>query len=647
MNHRLAILLFLAAFAAATPAPAATNLDSQNYRRAFNLINSGHVLEAGVFGIRGRDTALNKVIRGIYLGQPGNDAGFNELTAFITNNPEWPNIKGITAMTEQKMPEKATNELVLNWFAAHPPITLIGFYRYIDALSISGNNQNVTNLIRTRWIEGDFTSEELQVFHVRFTQYLGDDEIWARLDRLLWKGDSLAAKQMYTYVDPGTKALAEARLGLAKKAKNADSLIAHVPTDMQSDPGLIYERLRNYVRDNRDDQALTILQHPLEHLGKPEAWWEQRHIMARRLMETKNYESAYRLAIDHGQLQGRSLIDAEFLCGWLALRFLGAPEEAHRHFQILYDNANTPISRARGAYWLGRTYEAHGDKEIAEQAYETAAALNITYYGQLAATRIYDNPTINASPEPAIPENVRSAFYSRDLIRAIEHLHAMGEVDRAHIYFRAATDTAEQRSEFALLTELAYRLERPDYAVEAGKAANQKNMLMAAGGFPLLDHKLPKSSDMAFTHALIRQESLFNPKAKSPVGAMGLMQLMPATAKQVAKSLGLRYKAKNLSTPEYNIRLGSAFIKDQVNDFGGSYVLALAGYNAGPRRVRDWIGDIGDPRKPDVDVVDWIEEIPIPETRNYVQRIMESLQVYRARLAGGKAPLQIMRDLKR
>jgi soluble lytic murein transglycosylase len=284
---------------------------------------------------------------------------------------------------------------------------------------------------------------------------------------------------------------------------------------------------------------------------------------------------------------------------------------------------------------------------MAEQAYETAAALNITYYGQLAAARIYANPIVSASPEPAIPQLVRNSFYNHDLVRAVERLNMLGERDRAHSFFRAAIDVAEQRSEFALLTELAYHIDRPDFAIEAGKAANQKNMLMASGGFPLLGRNLPPPPEPAFIHALIRQESMFNPEARSPVGAEGLMQLMPATAKGVAKKLGMRFKPAMLSEPDTNLRLGSAFVQSQIDGFDGSYVLALAGYNAGPHRVREWMTQIGDPRQADVDVIDWVESIPVYETRNYVQRIIESLQVYRARLAGGQAPLQIVKDLKR
>ena len=472
----------------------AANLEAQNYHRAFMLIDSGHALEAEVFS-HGHDPVLNRVIRSLVMEQPGNDISFEEMADFIANNPDWPNLKGIVAIAEQKLPANMTSGQVINWFTAHPPVSLVGFYHDIDIMNVSGMTQNVPALIRARWIDGDFTPEELTAFHARFIQTLGDDEILARLDRLLWKNDAAAARQLYPYIDAGRKALAEARLALASRSTNVVALIEHVPGNLQSDPGLLYEYLRWYVRSNQDDQALVILNHAPEELGKPEAWWEERQIMARRLVDKKDYDGAYRIAANHGHLDVKHLAEAEFLSGWLALRFLNQPEEARDHFQLLFDNAATPISRARGAYWLGRTYESVGNKDMAEQSYETAAALNITYYGQLAAARVYSNPTVSAAPEPAIPQPIRNAFYARDLIRAVERLYAMGERDRAHSYFHAATEYAQQRSDFALLTELAYRIERPDFAIEAGKAASQKNILMASGGFPLLGRSIPQPPD--------------------------------------------------------------------------------------------------------------------------------------------------------
>jgi soluble lytic murein transglycosylase len=313
----------------------------------------------------------------------------------------------------------------------------------------------------------------------------------------------------------------------------------------------------------------------------------------------------------------------------------------------LYDNASTPISRARGAYWLGRTYEVLGNKNAAEQSYEDAAAFNTAYYGQLAATRLYTNPVLTAKADPPLPEAVRRSFMSRDLIHAIVQLADIGENDRAHTFFHAATETATERAEFIVLTEIAAHMRRPDLGIQAVKAASQKNMLIETGGFPLVSMHIPTPPESAFTHALIRQESMFNPDASSGVGARGLMQLMPRTAKDVARKLGIRYKETLLSHPDYSLKLGTAFVQEQIEHFNGSYVLALAGYNAGPGRVHEWIGEFGDPRNGTIDPIDWVELIPMQETRNYVQRIIESLQIYRAKLAGGQSRLLIINDLRR
>ncbi len=631
--------------AARAPKPAAA--PQQNYQYAFRLIDSGHVEQAAVFAAHGRDPVLNKVIRAVYMAHPGNDVGFNEMAAFIAQNPDWPGMKGILSIAEQKIPQSASPTQVIAWFQAHPPVSLAGFYRCVDALEATGQTQNLEAMVRIRWIDGDFNGDELAAFTSRFGNILGSNAHNARLDRVLWKDDLNGARRLYPYVDSNHRALAEARLALAHQNSNAAALAEDVPGSLQDDPGFLYEKLRWFRRNNRDEQANDILRHAPDELDKQEAWWEERQIMARRAIEKHDFDLAYRLTVDHGQNDPKTLIQAEFLAGWLALRFLNRPDEALEHFRRLYNNATTPISRSRGAYWMGRSYEMLSDKGDAEQAYEDAAALSITYYGQLAIARLQKDPVIHALPEPTIPPHIRNVFFDKDNIRAVEHLHDIGQTDRAHIFFKAAADGATQRADFALLMELAYQIRRPDYAIEAAKAANQKNMLMASGGFPVLDRVLPRPPEPAFTHALIRQESMFNPKAGSPVGAQGLMQLMPRTAKAVARMCGLKYRQKSLCEPDYNLRLGTTFIQQQLNMFNGSYVLALAAYNAGPGRVHEWMGQIGDPRDPNIDPIDWIELIPIYETRNYVQRILESLQVYRARLSGGQAPLKIVEDLRR
>ena len=642
---RFALLISLG-FTVTTGAQARM-VESPDYHHAFSSLDSGSAQSVENMVNRGSDSILNEVLRGTLMARPSNTYSFAELNDFVTEHPDWPNLRGILMITEQKIPANASSEQIVNWFNAHPPFTGIGFYRYIDALNMLGQTTIVPTLVKARWVNHDFSPDEIAAFQARFAPLLTAQDHQARLDRLLWANNIGAARGMYSVVSAGAQAVAEARIAMANQLSKASALLSRVPASRQNDPGLLFERLREAVRSNDDQTALDILLRAPEDLGQPESWWNQRNIMIRRVMDRRDYTLAYRLAANHGLDAGFNFTQAEFVAGWLALRFLNRPDLAHHHFAALLEKASTPMSRARGAYWLGRTLEVEGDKTEAEQTYEMAAALNTTFYGQLATTRLYAAPTLVAATEPPIPANVRAQFYARDVIMAAQHLNRIGQTARAETFFRAAQNYATQRVEFVLLMELAYHLQRPDWVIGAAKAAAQKNMLVEAGAFPILSTPMPTPPDPAFTHALIRQESLFNTDAGSPVGARGLMQLMPGTAKEEAKKLGLPFRAYRLTDPEYNLRLGTSFVQSQLNQFNGSIVLALAAYNAGAHRVHEWMQQYGDPRTPQVDPIDWIEMIPVYETRNYVQRIIENLQFYRARLNGGHAPLMILKDLRK
>lgn len=636
---------------AASPAMAAPSRPSQSraptYADALQGLDEGQSTTAKLMLSRGGDPLMAKILKGQMMAQPGNDYSFDELATFISENPDWPGLKGIKMILEQKIPSAASPQQIVNWFNAYPPLTQAGFIRYIECLEQIGQSGVAATQIRQRWIEKDMGSSEAAAYRSRFASVISQDDDEQRLDRLLWDNNVTAARAMYTYVDNAHQALAEARIALAGQTNAAESLVSRVPSALQRDPGLLYERLRWRRKNGNDEGAIELLLNAPAALGHPDEWWQERHIIVRRLIEQKDWRTAYRLLQRHGLNTGFNYVQAEFTAGWLALRFLNQPSLAETHFRALLNEATSPVSRARGLYWLGRAMEAMGHKHEAQQTYESAATLNTTFYGQMAITRLYAQPYIRAATEPAIPNALRQKFFNRDVIRATEKLYKMGQTDRAKTFFRAATDYASQRIDFALLLELAYQLQRPDWAINVSKAANQKNFIVTGAAYPVLAMKMPSTPDPAFTHALIRQESQFKADAGSPAGARGLMQLMPGTAKDMAKKLGLSYSPSMLTDPDYNVRLGTTFIQQQIDNFNGSYILALAGYNAGPRRVREWIDMFGDPRYDNVDPVDWIELIPIYETRNYVQRIIENLQFYRARLNGGQAPLKILEDLKR
>lgn len=620
-----------------------------SYREVFEALDSKQLYLPRHFSIAGPNVILNKVLRSELMTLPGNDYSFDELANFIKENPNWPKLNGIIMIAEQKLPIYYKATQIVDWYRLSPPKTFNGLLRYVDALKATKQTQQAVDHVRDWWVNRNFSSSERKVFYKRFKNNFRAVDHKNRISRLIWDGKIKDARAMYRFLDKPTKALMMARVSLYKNQSKANKYIRAVPKELLSDDGLIYDRLRWRRKRGLNSGAMEILDALPEGISHGGKWWDERHIVIRRLMERRKYKYAYHLASRNGlrPSDGFDYLQAEFLSGFLALRKINQPQNALTHFTNLAGAAQTPVSRARGHYWLARAYAALGEKRAAKDSYETAGSLNTTYYGQLALSKINNQPVIYARPESTVPRSVKNKFNKHDMTQAILQLDRIGQERRAERFYFASLKASHRRADFAMLLDLAYKKNRPDWAVKAAKMANKKNILIEGSAFPVLAMKIPSKPELALTHALIRQESEFRSRAGSKVGAQGLMQLMPRTAREMARKLGIRYRRSSLTDPAYNILLGTTFIQRQINAFDGSYVLALAGYNAGPSRVRKWIKMFGDPRDKDVSAIDWIELIPIYETRNYVMRIMENLQFYRARLNRGKAPLLILQDIKR
>ncbi|HSK41013.1 MAG TPA: lytic transglycosylase domain-containing protein [Arenibaculum sp.] len=638
------------------PANAAAQLSASDvaaYRAAFQAADSGRWDEAHRHAARADERLPAKVVTWMELARVDRPVDLATVAAFIRANPDWPNTAALRRNAERVMPAWLDPSEVRTWFAVHPPLTGAGVIRYASALLAGGDIAGATELVRERWVGGSFGVQEEREIHARFGTLLRPTDHIDRLDRLLWNGDSAAALRMFPLVDAGWKALAEARLALAGNRPGVDALIRRVPTHLSEHPGLLYERLRWRRQRDMNDGALEIVAARPADAGRPEAWWAEQHILARRAIERGDYRTAYRLAGDHAMTEGVGFAQAEFLAGWLALRFLSEPAAAARHFETLYDRVGSPISRSRGAYWAGRAAEASGRDEEARRWYGLAAGHMTTFYGLLAAERLDHAGKIRLPPDPVVPADAASAFEDNELARIARMLHQIDpDGDREAVFVRRLGSNARTPLEYALVTALALDIGRPDLAVWVAKQGVQDDVTLVEGGYPVVGPAIGAVGtapvDDALVHALIRQESTFNRRAVSAAGARGLMQLMPGTAREVAGKLGLSHSNVRLTDdPDYNVRLGSSYMQGLLDRFNGSYVLAIASYNAGPARVRRWLAQFGDPRAEGVDVVDWIELIPIYETRNYVQRVMEGLYVYRARLGGGEYPLAITRDLRR
>ncbi|MGE5539087.1 MAG: transglycosylase SLT domain-containing protein [Gemmatimonas sp.] len=609
-------------------------LNRRDFTRAYN--------EAAAL----KDPVLTKLVAWASYRTPGNRASFSEIARFLDENPEWPDSRTLRRNAEANIELSLPSSQILAWLDEHPPLTARGRIARVAALESAGRTAEARDAARAAWRDTNFSESEEKEFLSRFRKHLTREDHAARLDRLIWDGRAFDARRELRLVDPDTQALANARLALRRLDPGVDGLLKRVPATMQSHPGLLYERLRWRRVKGRDMEARDLLDHAPKDLGRPEMWWDERAIQVRRALSNGEASVAYRLASHHGLSRGAAFADAEFLSGWIALRFLGNAEAALRHFEALHANVSFPVSVARGAYWAGRAAEALNDEEGARNWYAKAAAYPTVFYGQVARARIEDT---SPPSDPAVTSEEAKAFARDELVRAARIVARSPDRTLLRWFVVRLVDRAKTPAEHRLIAALAQHEGRPDVAVAAAKASARRGVILVEAGYP--ERPLPPGADTVereLAHAVIRQESAFDAQAISGAGARGLMQLIGPTAQHVAKMLKLPFDRERLTNdPDYNVRLGTRYLADLVDQFGGSYVLAVAAYNAGPSRVRTWSRNGGDPRKGALDVLDWIEMIPISETRDYVQRVIENLEVYRARHSGVSLATRLKEDLSR
>jgi soluble lytic murein transglycosylase len=644
-------LLTAASQAAAPPLSPLLPADQRKvYERAFEALDAGKVDEGRRLANEGKDRFAVKVFRWVELQQPRSGASFEDIAAFIDANPTWPNLDTLSRRAEEALVERTDDSVVLAWFALRGPATPDGAMRYIEALTRSGNRAKAIELIREAWGRYSFGAAQESAFLKRYRQHLEPGDHLRRLDRLIWDGRREDARRQLARVPDDWKALGDARLKLQAVAGGIDSALRKVPPHLVNDPGLMFERMRWRRKKNQEEGAREILRDAPKDLRRPDLWWNERAYLARKSVSAGRMKEAYAIVKDHGMTGGAGLTEAEFMAGWIALRFLDQPEQGLVHFKKLHEAARFPVTQARAAYWAGRAAAAKGDVKDSQEWFARAAAHSTTYYGQIAATALIGRPAPALStPEPAAEE--RQAFERSELVRAARLLHEIDQSQRVKAFVTRLVLNAKTPGEHTLAAELATRMGRADLAVSAAKRSAQvAGVAIPDHGWPTVELPGPNPPEKALILATIRQESAFETDAVSRANARGLMQLIPPTARAVAKQLGLpsdNIEQRLLKDPSLNLRLGRAYLASLIDDYDGSYLMAVAAYNAGPGRVQRWVKDNGDPRKPHVDVIDWIELIPIDETRNYVQRVFENLQVYRYRLNGNGVTERIDRDLRR
>lgn len=559
----------------------------------------------------------------------------------------WPGLSALRKYLEVALyRENAPSALVLAQFGNRQPETAQGAIVLARALFDTRRDQDATGMLTRFWATSRIGIEDEDMILAAFPDRLAPDAHKARMDMLLYLGRADQAKRFAAMAK--AQSLYQARAAVIQRSVKADGLLAAVDGKWKTDPGLQFARIKRLQQQDRFAEAAKLLKAAPRNpalLVNPGEWWGTQRIVSRGLLDAGQFQAAYDLAANHSAQSPEDVVEAEFHAGWYALRGLQKPELAATHFRNILTVSTRPLAASRAWYWLGRAADA-GAKGDAQAFYAKAARHASTFYGQLAAANLRQ-PGLNIA-YPAVSAEDRQRFAGREAVRAIEKLSAAGHANRAALLYQGLGAELTSPGELALLAARAEQSGNHQISLQIGKSAYGRGIDVPALAFPV--GVIPGSANIsgsgkALAYAIARQESAFNPAAISPANARGLLQILPGTAKAVAARHGMPYQQGMLtSDPGYNATLGAHYLGEQIDAFSGSYILTFIAYNAGPRRVPEWLARYGDPRgKPIDDVVDWIERIPFPETRNYVQRVMENYQVYKARL-GQKTDIE--RDLR-
>jgi soluble lytic murein transglycosylase len=636
--------------------------DMQRLREGINAAADNQWAQLRAARAGANDALIQRILTWRLMSDRDAPSAFAELDRALTELDGWPGRDTMRRKAEQAIIDSGLSAAErVAWLQRWGgPLSGDGRVYLAQALRQTGDQTAAAALIKETWRTNTMSARAESAARAGFSDVLTGADHAARLDRALWLEDRSVGRPMAERVMPLASAdqrkLAQARIALQTPPRRGlQRIVEAVPASLADHPGLIFDRIRYIRRDRRPNDAIP-LSNQLAAMEIP-AYARERVVEVQRAfvpaaLRAGDGARAYRLMSRHGLSSGERFAEAEFLSGWLALRYLRQPQTALTHFERLGARVSSPVSRSRALYWRAQALRAAGREDEAAAALREAAQWGFTFYGQLAAVRSDPNAKLNFD-EPARPsdEEVR-AFHNRELVRALRLVAAVGDQRDFEAIAFFLDDQMENPVEHEMLSQIAREQRYWRTALRSAKAGQFRGILAPASAYPLIT--LPERAtgagapEPALTLAIIRQESEFDTKARSRANARGLMQLIPGTARAQARAEGLPFQLGWLTEdPEYNITLGSAHLADLIDHWNGSYVLAIASYNAGAGNARDWIDDWGDPRRSNADVVDWIELIPFSETRNYLHRVLENLQAYRHRLAGAPTPLLIERDLRR
>jgi soluble lytic murein transglycosylase len=606
---------------------------------------AGDFAKAGSLAQRTGDPAAIKLVELIYLRDKPNEAGYARIMTFLDTAPGWPLTESLLKRAERSL--YANNEpadLVLGHFAKRKPTTAEGSLAYARALLATGDQKAARRAVQTAYFNAGIDAALEKKILAEFGSLLTDGDHQRRMWQLVYAQETNAAIRASKRLPGSYQKAAAVAQDLLRGKSGADKGYAKLPGAMRSEMGMKYALVRYYRRSTNYGKARSILigiPGDAAAMGDAEAWWVERRIIARHSVGKSHRDAAkagYQIARAHGFSDGEGALEGEFLAGWIALRYLKDPSTGLKHFTRLGKIAESRTEKARAAYWSGRALEAMGQKGDATSYYREASQYSTIYYGQLARERIGLGKVPEEIPSGEASAAARARIDKDEAVRAFQIVAETGRKADLHMFMWSFANRFKTVDEMNAAASVAWAAGGAYLAVRLAKAAASKNVDIDSWGYPIRAlpqwKKIGKPVEAPLVYALSRQESEFNPQAGSQVGAQGLMQIMPGTAKMIARQYGVKYKDGMLTgDPSYNVMLGAAHLGDLIADHGGSYVLTLVSYNAGPRRSREWLEEYGDLRTGETDPIDWVESIPFQETRQYVQKVLQNLHVYRSRLA--------------
>jgi len=606
-------------------------------RDAIDLTRKGKISEATAVQKTIADPAAGKLVEWFILRHPEGNANFSRYAAFIANNPGWPSMGLIRKRAEAALWQERSDAATVRSFTGNQPICAKGRFALARVLLAEGDRDGAARLVRQAWRTEELSERSEADAYEQFRDLLTREDYRARMDRRIGAKDLSGARRAAQYL--GSDELSIVKACAAGNSDKALDRLDDVATEARNDLGYALCRIRWMAHHDRIDEATHLMLSSAPEnmaLQDTDEWWRERRSLARKLLDQGKFETAYHVvstaavpASEHYRA------DFHFMCGWIALRYRDDPATARAHFAHIDDDSANPIVLARANYWRARVAEATGEKEAMRAGYEAAARYPTAYYGQLARAKLGLDQVELRAPGP-----VTESVLADERVRAADMLYTLGERE---IVLRFVADLAEENADVPVLVALGELTGRRNDAramLQIGKPALARGLALDHYAFPTIG--IPQHSpigpeiERSIIYSVARTESAFDQADRSSANAVGLMQVTPEAGRDTAKRFGVAYDwDRMVSDPVYNTQMGAAELSALLKEYAGSHIMTFAGYNAGRGRVRDWVKAHGDPRDPKVDAIDWVERIPFSETRNYVQRVLENLHVYRVRFGSG------------